>query len=359
MMGTDSMNHNHEEAMSLHCSNCGAQLHVSPYNDKFVTCDYCGSTYKVADLLHEAGEFGRQAGSQQDEKTSLLLRIVGLVVVGLIVAMHLFTTLGSLVDDDLFITGILALQTLLWAVVFRDILAKKVSGRRVATCIVLAGLLLVPMLYDIGGGFGGSGYSSERDYGAVSWDSLVLGAIIPEFNGNDKGYIESNTSDYLSVEYKDVDESAFRSYVSSCQSAGYTAEQEYTESSFTAFNAEGYRLYMTYYSFDGDEMSITVEAPKPMSILIWPETTIAGDLPVPDSGQGYITTADEDYFTAYIGETSRDEVNTYISKCMALGFNQEQNMRDGYLWAKRSDGARLNVRYEGNNVMYISIYDNA
>ncbi len=303
------MSKSHEEAMSLHCSNCGAQLHISSFNDKLVTCDYCGSVYKIRDLLEEQDD--PQQTAQADASPA----------------------------------------------------AKKAS--RIARTIIVLFLIstfVVPVLTGIFEAFSGDydlSYSSDRDYGAVSWDSLVLGAIIPEFNGNDKGYIESNSSDYLSVEYKDVDESAFRSYVSSCQSAGYTAEQEYTESSFTAFNAEGYRLYMTYYSFDGDEMSITVEAPKPMSILIWPETTIAGDLPVPDSGQGYITTADEDYFTAYIGETSRDEVNTYISKCMALGFNQEQNMRDGYLWAKRSDGARLNVRYEGNNVMYISIYDNA
>ena len=39
------------EVDSLHCSNCGAQLHITSADDDFVTCDYCGSTYSVAELL--------------------------------------------------------------------------------------------------------------------------------------------------------------------------------------------------------------------------------------------------------------------------------------------------------------------
>lgn len=359
------MSHNHEEAMSLHCSNCGAQLHITSRNKKFVTCDYCGSVYRVKDLLDDANQPEQtdqpeqQLTSQIAKDPSAVGRIVGMVIVGGIVLRHGIGAFGYLLDDKMLPALITLAQAVLWGVVLHDIVARKVSAKRVATCVLIAAALVIPLGLSIDDNIldGGSSYYSERDYGPVSWSSLVLGSVVPEFDGSDQGYIESNSSDSLSLEYQNVDEATFRSYASSCQSSGYTVEAEYTEDSYTAFNDAGYRLYISLYTYDDNRMDITVDAPKPMTTLIWPESTVAGDLPVPDSDQGYITTADEDYFTAYIGDMSRDQVNAYIQKCVSLGFTEEESMRDGYLWAKRSDGARLNVRYEGNRVMYVSLYN--
>lgn len=297
-----------DEPESLHCSNCGAQLHIKSTDNEFVTCDYCGSTYGVVDLLHSDAEPVRQRQERQekqsdktDERTAAATKRVNFI----------FRLIGLAVIIPL-----------------------------VVSCVG----------YVVSDATGGS-YSTT--YEPYSWDDLTLGSHLPEFEGK-AAHIYDNSSEELDIEFPDVDEDACRAYIATCREAGYTVEQEYTDDALNAFDDEGYHLNL--YRISNGQMQVQLNAPWPMDALAWPSSTIAGLLPEPDAERGYVRAAGHDRFTAYIDGMSLDEVNDYIQQCVDAGFNQEQGRQGGCLWAENADGVRLNVSYEGNNVMCINMY---
>ncbi|MEE1273609.1 MAG: DUF6591 domain-containing protein [Olegusella sp.] len=362
----------HREATSLRCSNCGAQLRIGSARDEFVTCDYCGSTYKVADLLGENGldlswledqirraseQVQQHAGRWKGASRPKLSRgsIAFLVILALIVPL-LLTVSAAVFDDDMPLAGIIALVqvALLVGAFIQTLKSRGKTGMRGRTLmVVLAAVLVVPWFAAFEAQLG-STYTSDREYTAYSWDDLVLGSELPVFD-RDTAYISRNSASNLDLDFPDVDDAVYRDYIAACQAAGYTVEQEYSESSFTAFDEDGYRLEVYLYTHNG-EMDLTLEAPKPMSKLVWPSNTVAGLLPVPDADEAYIESAGRSNFSAYIGGMSRDDVNAYIQQCVDSGFTEEKSQSDGILWAENADGASLTIRYVGNNVMSVYLY---
>ena len=283
------------EVDSLHCSNCGAQLHITSADDDFVTCDYCGSTYSVAELLGGDAKpvrpyqpQSRQPQPQQPRSHQPQQEVAS---------------------------------------------PKEVAAKAAR----------VKVLFDAHDDEE-TGVDAGIAYESYDWNSLVLGSQIPAFDA-DKAHILTNRNEELYIEFPDVDETAYRSYVAACKEAGYTVEQEYSEIYFRAFNEDGYHLEI--FLFSEGRMNIEVDAPKPVTAL---------QIPAPDAEQGYISSADNYSFAAYIDGMSRDKVKAYMQQCIDAGFDQQESMGDDYLTARKGS-LRLSISYEGNNVMYVTLYD--
>ncbi len=312
------------EVDSLHCSNCGAQLHITSADDDFVTCDYCGSTYSVAELLGGDAKpvrpyqpQSRQPQPQQPRSHQPQQEVASP----------------------------------------KEVAAK--AARVKVIFILIAVLTVIVLISDIGSVLFDAhddeetGVDAGIAYESYDWNSLVLGSQIPAFDA-DKAHILTNRNEELYIEFPDVDETAYRSYVAACKEAGYTVEQEYSEIYFRAFNEDGYHLEI--FLFSEGRMNIEVDAPKPVTALVWPSGSIAGQIPAPDAEQGYISSADNYSFAAYIDGMSRDKVKAYMQQCIDAGFDQQESMGDDYLTARKGS-LRLSISYEGNNVMYVTLYD--
>ena len=184
----------------------------------------------------------------------------------------------------------------------------------------------------------------------IAWDDVVLGDMLPEPPTN-KGRIYTNAADDLWINIKDLSAKQFNDYVEACKEMGFTIDDKYNSSTYEAYNAEGYKLSLSYYG----DMSIELDAPMKMTTITWP-TSVAGNmLPTPKSTTGKFSHEYEDHFYVYIANTTRDDYAEYVAACSEKGFNVDYRKGDDYYYADNSEGWHISLHYEGNNIITIDI----
>lgn len=192
-------------------------------------------------------------------------------------------------------------------------------------------------------------------FSQYDWDEVELSSVLPEPESK-WGGLSSNTKDYLYLYVHRISLDEYNSYVAECVDKGFNVEAETEDSSYIAFNADGYKLTLYYYQSD-KKMTINVDAPIDMQTIQWATSDIAKLLPVPKSAIGNIERNDEKGLSVYLGETSYLEYSAYVNECETNGFTVEFQKQDKYFSAKNADGYQLNVQYKGCNVIYISIIE--
>lgn len=121
------------------------------------------------------------------------------------------------------------------------------------------------------------GSKSEK----IDWDDMVLGAQLPQPPAK-KGQIHTNTADELWVDIEKISDKQYADYVQACQTVGFTVDAESNSSSFSAYNAEGYKLELSYYG-NREGLSIRLEKPMEMGPITWPDSEAGRQLPAPKS----------------------------------------------------------------------------
>ena len=193
------------------------------------------------------------------------------------------------------------------------------------------------------------GSKSEK----IDWDDMVLGAQLPQPPAK-KGQIHTNTADELWVDIEKISDKQYADYVQACQTVGFTGDAESNSSSFSAYNAEGYKLELSYYG-NREGLSIRLEKPMEMGPITWPDSEAGRQLPAPKSLTGKFSFEYDDNFFVYIGGTSRDDYNAYVSACRDKGFTVGYNKGDNYYRANNDAGWQVSIDYEGNQIMSIRI----
>lgn len=193
------------------------------------------------------------------------------------------------------------------------------------------------------------GSKSEK----IDWDDMVLGAQLPQPPAK-KGQIHTNTADELWVDIEKISDKQYADYVQACQTVGFTVDAESNSSSFSAYNAEGYKLELSYYG-NREGLSIRLEKPMEMGPITWPDSEAGRQLPAPKSLTGKFSFEYDDNFFVYIGGTSRDDYNAYVSACRDKGFTVDYNKGDNYYRANNDAGWQVSIDYEGNQIMSIRI----
>lgn len=194
-----------------------------------------------------------------------------------------------------------------------------------------------------------SGDGTEK----IKWDDLLLGEQLPEISGK-KGNIHGNSDTYLSIDIAKQDLSDFDDYVDECIEVGYTIEQEQTAGNFDAFNKDGYQLSL-YYSEYNEELSITLNAPMKLSSYSWPSNKLTKLLPSLNVTKAKVINDNSTHYSAYLADISYDEMKAYFDKCMDKGFDVDYSKGDTLCSAENKAGYKLEVKYEGFNIMYLSI----
>ena len=195
-----------------------------------------------------------------------------------------------------------------------------------------------------------SGNKSEK----IKWDDIILSEQLPE-PPKKNGKINDNTAEALSVEIYKISDKQFNNYVEACKAKGFTVDSESDySSSYDAYNAAGYKLSLGYYG-SRDQMEIELEKPIEMSAITWPTSKAGNQLPAPKSTTGKFSYENDDGFSVYIGNTSKDDYNSYVKACSDKGFTVNYNKDDNFYDADNNAGWHVSIKYEGNNIMSIDI----
>lgn len=187
----------------------------------------------------------------------------------------------------------------------------------------------------------------------VNWDELVLGDMLPAAPTN-KGNVWANSRDELRVDVKDVTAKQFVEYLEACEEEGFIAEAVSKGDSYTAFNEEGYRLELNYSEYL-EALTINLYAPIELETITWPASEAANQLPVPASTMGKFEYEYDTSFFVYIGETTKEDYEAYVTACSEKGFNLEYNKGEDYYYADNADGWHVSLEYVGNGLMSIKI----
>ena len=102
-------------------------------------------------------------------------------------------------------------------------------------------------------------------------------------------------------------------------------------------------------------IDISLEAPIDMKDAKWPTTGIVSTLPTIDDFKGNISSNGSDTFTVYVANTSIDEFNDYIDRCLEVGYDYDYDRHDKSFYATDKSGNDLTVCYEGFDIMYIYV----
>ena len=195
-----------------------------------------------------------------------------------------------------------------------------------------------------------SGNKSEK----IKWDDMILSEQLPK-PPKKNGKINDNTAEALSVEIYKISDKQFNNYVEACKAKGFTVDSESDySSSYDAYNAAGYKLSLGYYG-SRDQMEIELEKPIEMSAITWPTSKAGNQLPAPKSTTGKFSYENDDGFSVYIGNTSKDDYNSYVKACSDKGFTVNYNKDDNFYDADNNAGWHVSIKYEGNNIMSIDI----
>lgn len=211
--------------------------------------------------------------------------------------------------------------------------------------IILSFILIVPYfsLFKV----------NMADYEKYDWNEIVLADMLPTPE-SPYGEIISNSDSYLALYVNKATQEEYTQYIEACKEKGFTIDTETTGSFFYAYNEAGYKLSLSYYDYSS-EMHVNLTKGKDFGTLEWSSSELAQMLPVPESTVGEIQKDDEKGFTAYVGNTTIDAFNSYVQACEAEGFTVEADKTDKRFSAENTDGYKLSVEYQGNNVIYISL----
>lgn len=189
----------------------------------------------------------------------------------------------------------------------------------------------------------------------IKWDEIVLSYQLPEPPVS-KGRIHSNSGKRLDLDDLSVSLKEYSKYVEDCKNMGYTIEAELGDSSYKAFNKEGFKLVLYFRDYSKhNTMSISLDAPMEMKDIQWPISKAGKMLPAPKSNQGNFSYEYEDHFSVYVGNTSFDEYEKYIQSCKERGFTVDYEKGDKYYCADNESGWHISIEYEGFNIMSVNI----
>ncbi len=187
-----------------------------------------------------------------------------------------------------------------------------------------------------------------------TWPASGLALELPEPPTN-IGEIELNSDRELWVEMRAVEQAQFESYIEECKNKGFAVDVEKSNYSYKAHNEKGCCLNLYYYT-SYKELSLSIEAPLPLSNIKWPKSDIAKLLPVPKSTYAYIESESPSNFVIFVGETTKEDFREYAEACYEAGFKKDYSKYDTSFSGYDDEGNYLDLQYIGNKIMSIRVY---
>lgn len=294
-----------------------------------------------------------EAASKEFKKSRLRIALVVFSIISVLLCVLAF-------QDGRILAGIVSvLMVILFLIAYLmgyGVISERVKNFRLVPAII-ALLLFVPYV-SLFSDSSGRAYKPDNYKDAVeqiSWENLILGENLPDF-GYDEAEVIRDTDHSLVLYFYDIDSSKYESYIKECKEFGYTIDSEDSGSNYTAYNQDGYYLHLFYWDYaDKKEIKIDLDDPIESKQIIWPQSDLVRDLPIPKSLVGEVSTESSKVYAVYLVQTEPAYYSEYVSLCMKNGFDVDYSKSDTYFSAENDDGISLTVKYKGFNTMYIYI----
>ena len=185
------------------------------------------------------------------------------------------------------------------------------------------------------------------------WPSVGLNQYLP-IPPTEYGNIKTDDETRFNIEIYQVSSEDFEGYVKNCKEKGFTISTTKTDSVFYAYHAEQYKLDIFYWE-DEETMDIFLDAPLKMSEIKWPDSKLVKQIPQPESLTGNIRRENSEYFGVYIANTTPEQYNEYVDRCIEAGFTIDYSRGDKTFHAYNKAGYYLVVEQQLFDKIYISI----
>lgn len=185
------------------------------------------------------------------------------------------------------------------------------------------------------------------------WPSVGLNQYLP-IPPTEYGDIKTDDETRFNIEIYQVSLEDFEGYVKNCKEKGFTISTTKTDSVFYAYHAEQYELDIFYWE-DKETMDIFLDAPLKMSEIKWPDNKLVKQIPQPESLTGNIRWENSEYFGVYIANTTPEQYNEYVDRCIEAGFTIDYSRGDKTFHAYNKAGYYLVVEQHLFDKIYISI----
>ncbi len=360
--GENTKNESGVKTIKLRCKECSGIMEVDSEKQE-VYCPYCGNKEMIADSDAVAVEKIRsktykdvemakmkqekEKSESEDLKTEKQAYRKGklskvTIVFTFICLIAMFTSFSN----GKILAGLVALvQTVVFAASWlmgMQIIEEKKKSIYIALAI-LGFLLIIPfsMARNI--------KKSEK----LSWPTTGIATNIPK-PSNKYGSIIINDDESFHASLDKVSSSDYEKYVVACKDMGYTIDGKTDSSGYEAFNSEGYKLDISFYD-SLENMDIGLDAPIAAKEFKWPNSETAKQIPNPKSNVGKIEWENANGFVIYVSNTTKDDYAEYVEKCLDAGFTVDYCKGDTYYYADNADGYHLDLRYEGNDTMFVRL----
>lgn len=195
--------------------------------------------------------------------------------------------------------------------------------------------------------------SNDASSKSLDWPTSGLATRLPSPDTN-KGEVTTNSDTMLSATLAGYDDGKYDSYVKACQDKGFTVDEKKDSTSFEAYDGDGYHLRLSHYS-SKEELSLTLQAPEELGTLTWPKSGAGSQVPAPKSTTGKIQNDSSTYFTATVGDTSKDDYAAYVESLVSAGFTVDYSKSDAVFTGKNSSGVKVRAEYAGNELMHVTV----
>ena len=166
-------------------------------------------------------------------------------------------------------------------------------------------------------------------------------------------------------------EEDYETYILSCKEYGFTFEEEthssregdFYSAGFSAFDIDGYKITVDYYSFNDPEddfpshLSIRIKAPVQLGTLNWPDHALGLLIPQPPTSVGGAGGDPEIFLRASLGQMPLETWREYVEACREAGFDQNISETEREYTATDEDGIRLTISYSGGNMVDLILFD--
>lgn len=189
----------------------------------------------------------------------------------------------------------------------------------------------------------------------LDWEKHNISAVLPTPNSN-IGVFEVENNDSTTVIVGEITSEQFEEYCNLCQNQGFVVDAESEKTSFTAYDERGYQIIISYTS-GSREMKIILDNPMEFSAITLPSVGISTLIPVPPSLSGKVGSNYDWTYSVYLENMTKEDYSAYVQECTKAGFSKDVSDYGDSYWAdyKDDDDISINVSYEGNNIVYISI----
>lgn len=190
----------------------------------------------------------------------------------------------------------------------------------------------------------------------LEWTGAGISSILPVPDSKN-GEINSNSGNSFSADIYYDSQADYEEYKQLCIENGFTIDADNSTNGYEAYNSDGYKLSLSLYDWTSSKYyRVNLDAPKERGNIVWSDIGLSALIPKPVSSVGKITVDSSSRLYAYVCDTTHDDYNAYVEQCIANGFTVDYSKHENSFSADNENGDSIYIKYEGFNIISISIY---